>query len=74
MSWEQNLSRYTYEQFQCWSFSSSQHVQSAVKNVEEYRKRSNLGPLLKSKPPKSSTYRLEADVTSELAPTKASYY
>ena len=35
----------------CWSFSSSQHVQAAVKNVEDYRARANLGPLLKAKSP-----------------------
>ena len=35
----------------CWSFSSSQHVQAAVKNVEDYRTTNNLGPLLKAKSP-----------------------
>ena len=34
-----------------WSFSSSQCVQDAVKNVEDYRSRSNVGPLLKAKLP-----------------------
>ena len=57
----------------CWSFSSSQYVQAAVKNVEDYRTTNNLGPLLKAKPPWPSNYRPEADVTPELTPTKASY-
>ena len=35
----------------CWSFSSSQCVQAAVKNVEDYPARANLGPLLKHKSP-----------------------
>ena len=57
----------------CWSFSSSQYVQAAVKNVEDYRTRANLGPLLKAKSPWPSNYRPEADVTPELASTKVSY-
>ena len=58
----------------CWSFSSSQYVQTALKNVEDYRTRANLGPLLKAKSPWPSNYRPEADVILELSPTKASYY
>ena len=57
----------------CWSFSSSQHVQAAVKNVEEHLSRSNLGPLLKAKSPCPDNYCPEADVTPELTPTKVSY-
>ena len=34
-----------------WSFSSSQRDQAAVKNVEDYRLRVNLDPLLKAKSP-----------------------
>ena len=34
-----------------WSFSLSQHIQAAVKNVEDYRSRANLGALFKSKLP-----------------------
>ena len=34
----------------CWSFSSSQHAQAALKNSEDYSSTSNLGPLLKTKP------------------------
>ena len=57
-----------------WSFSSSQHLQAIVKNLEDHRARANLGLLLKAKLPWPSNYRLEADVTPELSPTKASYY
>ena len=58
----------------CWSFSSSQCVQAAVKNVEDYRMRANLGPLPKTKSPWPTNYRPESDITSELGPRKASYY
>ena len=34
-----------------WSFSLSQCVQAAVKNVEDHRARSNLSPLLIAKSP-----------------------
>ena len=46
-----------------WSFSSSQHAQDAVNNVENCRSRDNLGPLLKAKSPWPSNYRAESDVT-----------
>ena len=58
----------------CWSFSSSQYVQNAVKNVEEYRDRIGLKPLKKTKSPWPSNYRPEADVTPELSSVQASYY
>ena len=58
----------------CWSFSSSQYVQAAVKNVEDYRTRANLGPFLKTKSPWPTNYRPESDITSELGPKEASYY
>ena len=57
----------------CWSFSSSQCAQDAVKNVEDFRARSNLGPLLKAKSTWPSNHMPEADVTTEIAPKKASY-
>ena len=58
----------------CWSFSSSQYVQAAIKNVEDYRERSNLGPLFKAKSPWTTNYRPESDTTPELTSSKASYY
>ena len=57
-----------------WSFSSSQHVQDAVKNAECYRSRVNHGPRFNAKSLQSSNYRPEADVSTEPAPTKVSCY
>ena len=48
-------------------------VITSVKNVENFRTIANLGPLPKDKSLWPSNYRLEADVTPELATTKASY-
>ena len=45
-----------------WSYNSSQCVQTAVKNLECYRTRSNLRPLLKAKSPWPYNYCQEADV------------
>ena len=58
----------------CWSFSSPRHAQAAVKNVEDYRSRSNIFPLLKAKSPCTSDYLTETDDTPELSPTKTYYY
>ena len=57
----------------CWSFSSSQCVQAAVKNAEDYRARANLGPFFKAKSSCPSNYRQEANVTPGITPTNASY-
>ena len=59
---------------ECWSASSSQYAQSAVKNVEDYRQKHGLGPLHKAKAPWPSNYRPEMDITPELEPQQASYY
>ena len=59
---------------ECWTFSSSQYVQNAVKNVEGYREKIGLGPLPKVKSPWPSNYRPEADVSPELSSTQSSYY
>ena len=59
---------------ECWSFSSSQYVQAAVKNVEDYRSNNGLDPLPRAKSPWPSNYRPEIDVTAELSAHKASYY
>jgi hypothetical protein len=58
----------------CWSFSSSQYVQNAVKNVESYLLKQGEKPLPKSKSPWPSNYRPEIDVTPELSSVYASYY
>ena len=58
----------------CWSFSSSQYVQSAVKNVEEYCNKQGLGMLPKVKSPWPRNYRTKVDVSTELSSIQASYY
>ena len=62
---------------ECWTFSSSQYVQAAVKNVEDYlSKRTDDKWRLpaKAETPLRTTYRPEIDTTPELAPTEAAYY
>ena len=64
----------------CWAFGSSQYVQAAVKNVEEYlERRQRAGDNMFSMPkradtPLPSAYRPELDVTPELNASDASYY
>ncbi len=58
----------------CWSFSSSQYVQSAVKNVEETLDKSGEKLPTRAKSPWPSNYRPEADLSPELSPTKATYF
>ena len=60
-----------------WSFSSSQYVQSAVKNVEEYvgkSENSHLKILSKAETPLMTSYRSELDVSPELTPRDSAYY
>ena len=60
-----------------WSFSSSQYVQSAVKNVEAYVGRpenSHLKIPSKAETPLTMSYRPELDVSSELTPRDSTYY
>lgn len=64
----------------CWSSSSSQYVQAAVKNVEEYiKQRIEQGDKRYSLPrkaeaPMQSTYRPELDVSPELDSRDAAYF
>ena len=58
----------------CWSFSSSQYVQNAVKNVEEHLQKSGEKLPTRVRSPWPSNYRPESDITLELSPTKATYY
>jgi hypothetical protein len=61
----------------CWAFSSSQYVQSAVKNVESYiakRDDPNWNLPAKAETPMQTSYRPELDVSPELDPVEASYY
>ena len=57
-----------------WRFSSSQYVQNAVKNVEEYLSR--LGKSLpgRVKSPWTNNYRPKTDISPELQSYNASYY
>ena len=60
-----------------WSFSSSQYVQSAIKNVEEYVRRpenSHLKIPSKAETPRTTSYRPEFDVSPELTPRDSAYY
>ena len=60
-----------------WSFSSSQYVQSAIKNVEEYVGRpenSHLKIPMKEETPLTTSYRPELDVLSELTSRDSAYY
>ena len=55
-------------------FSSSQYVQGAVKNVEDYLSKTGDKLPARSKSPWTCNYRPECDVAPELDPTKAVYY
>ena len=60
-----------------WSFSSSQYVQSPVKNIEADVRRpenSHLKIPLKAEAPLTMSYRPELDVSSELTPRDSAYY
>eukprot|EP00970_Alexandrium_tamarense_P013767 scaffold3678_cov106-Alexandrium_tamarense.AAC.1 len=57
-----------------WAFGSSQYVQHAVKNVEEYLKGRGESLPARASSPISNNYRPEVDVTEELEGETASYY
>ena len=60
-----------------WTASSSQYVQAAVRNIEEYIEKSHDKRWKipnKVETPMRSTYRPELDVSEELSPSDASYY
>ena len=62
---------------ECWAFSSSQYVQSAVKNVEEYlSKRDDVNWKLptKAETPLQTSYHPQLDVSPELKPINTPYY
>ena len=58
----------------CWSFSSSQYIQNAVNNVENYLLKQGEKKLPRTKSPWPSNYRPEIDVSPVLSPGLASYY
>jgi hypothetical protein len=57
-----------------WAFSSSQYVQSAVKNVEDYLQRDGKSLPKRANAPFTSNYRPEVDITAELDPLQSAYY
>ena len=57
-----------------WSFSSSQYVQSAVKNVIDHLAREGRSLPGRAKSPWTSDYRPETDVSPGLPPLKAAYF
>jgi hypothetical protein len=61
-----------------WAYSSSQYVQAAVKNVQDYlSKPANVAKWKlpsKAETPIQTSYRPELDTTRELNPQEASYY
>ena len=59
---------------EAWSFSSSQYVQAAVDNVEDYLKARNQKLPARASAPFTSNYRPEVDTSPELGPAEASYY
>ena len=59
---------------EAWSFSSSQYVKAAVKNVEEYLAKEDRKLPTRAASPFLARYRPETDTTPELCHTKASYY
>ena len=59
---------------QAWSFSSSQYVQSAVKNVEDFLETQGEKLPVRATTPLSSNYRPELEVTDELGPSDAAYF
>ena len=60
-----------------WSFSSSQYLQTAVKNVEEWLSKMGNGRWKlpsKAEMPMRSTYQPELDISKELSTEESSYY
>ena len=57
-----------------WSFSSSQYVQEAIKNVELHLRKTNEKLPSFAAYPLTLNYRPEVDIYVELDPTEASYY
>ena len=58
----------------CWSFSSSQYVQGAVKNVEDYLSKTGDKLPSRNKSPWACNYHPECETSPELSPTNAAYY
>ena len=59
---------------ECWGFSSTQYVQAAVSNVEEYLAKKNEKLYARAGAPLSNGYRPEIDMSEECGEAEASYY
>ena len=59
---------------QAWAFGSSQYVQEAVKNVEQYLARRDRKLPAKAETPIRTSYRPELDVSAVLNPMDVAYY
>ena len=59
---------------EAWSFSSSQYIQAAVKNVKEYLKSSNQVLSKRVTSPFKGDYSSELDTSTELDCRQAAYY
>ena len=57
-----------------WGFSSSQYVQAAVKNIEEYLAKTDRKLPSKALTPIQTSYRPEIDTTPELNANDSAYY
>ena len=58
----------------CWAFSSTQYVQDAVNNVEQYLKKKGEKLVAKLPAPFKNNYRPKVDVSKKLNEDEASYY
>ena len=59
---------------ECWSFSSSQCVHTAIANVEKHLKTKGESLPKKATLPLQADYRPEVDISPGLDPTDAAYY
>ena len=57
-----------------WELSSTQYVQDAVKNVEQYLKVKGKKPIAKTPDPFQNNYRPEIDMTEDMGEDDAEYY
>ena len=65
-----------YNGLKAWAFGSSQYVQAAVNNIEEYLNKQGKKPLPTKghQNPLTYKYRPEIDISQDLEPQDASYY
>ena len=59
---------------ECYTYSASQYIQNAVKNVEDHLRKKGMALMTRAKSPLSNNYRPELDLSPELGVEEASYY